>query len=103
MEIQIQEDKKSVVIFLEGSLDSITAPEVEKEFFPMMQENKFEKITLDCSKLTYMASSGLRFIFTILTAVKEAGAQVVLTDAHACVSQVLDSTGLTPMFEFEKS
>ena len=32
MEIQIQEDKKSVVIFLEGSLDSITAPEVEKEF-----------------------------------------------------------------------
>ena len=49
MEIQIQEDKKSVVIFLEGSLDSITAPEVEKEFFPMMQENEFEKITLDCS------------------------------------------------------
>ena len=56
MEIQIQEDKKSVVVYLEGSLDSITAPDVENAFFPMMEENEFEKITLDCSKLTYMAS-----------------------------------------------
>ena len=101
MEIQIQEDKKSVVIFLEGSLDSITAPEVEKEFFPMMQENEFEKITLDCSKLTYMASSGLRFIFTVLKEGKESGAQVVLKDVNEFVRSILDSTGLTPMFEFE--
>ena len=101
MEIQIQEDKKNVVIFLEGSLDSITAPEVETEFFPMMQENEFEKITLDCSKLTYMASSGLRFIFTVLKEGKEAGAQVVLKDVNEFVRSILDSTGLTPMFEFE--
>ena len=101
MEIQIQEDKKSVVIFLEGSLDSITAPEVEKEFFPMMQENEFEKITLDCSKLTYMASSGLRFIFTVLKEGKGTGASVVLKDVNEFVRSILDSTGLTPMFEFE--
>lgn len=101
MEIRIQEDKKSVVIFLEGSLDSITAPEVEKEYFPMMQENEFEKITLDCSKLTYMASSGLRFIFTVLKEGKEAGAQVVLKDVNEFVRSILDSTGLAPMFEFE--
>ena len=92
MEIQIQEDKKSVVVFLEGSLDSITAPEVEKEFFPMMQENEFEKITL---------ASGLRFIFTVLKEGKEAGAQVVLKDVNEFVRSILDSTGLTPMFEFE--
>ena len=101
MEIQIQEDKKSVVVYLEGSLDSITAPDVENAFFPMMEENEFEKITLDCSKLTYMASSGLRFIFTVLKQGKEAGAQVVLKDVNEFVRSILDSTGLTPMFEFE--
>ena len=101
MEIQIQEDKKSVVMFLEGSLDSITAPEAEKELFPLMEENNFEKITLDCSKLTYMASSGLRFIFMVLKQGKELGARVVLKDVTEFVRYVLDSTGLTPMFEFE--
>ena len=101
MEIQIQEDKKSVVVYLEGSLDSITAPDVENAFFPMMEENEFEKITLDCSKLTYMASSGLRFIFTVLKQGKEAGAQVVLKDVNEFVRSILDSTGLTPMFEYE--
>ena len=101
MEIQIQEDKKNVVIFLEGSLDSITAPDVENAFFPMMEENEFEKITLDCSKLTYMASSGLRFIFTVLKQGKEAGAQVVLKDVNEFVRSILESTGLAPMFEYE--
>ena len=101
MEIQIQEDKKSVTMFLEGSLDSISAPEAEKEFFPLMEENEFEKITLDCSKLTYMASSGLRFIFTVLKEGKEAGAQVVLKDVNEFVRSILDSTGLAPMFEYE--
>lgn len=101
MEIQIQEDKKSVVMFLEGSLDSITAPEAEKELFPLMEENNFEKITLDCSKLNYMASSGLRFIFMVLKQGKESGARVVLKDVNEFVRFVLDSTGLAPMFEFE--
>lgn len=101
MEIQIQEDKKGVTMFLEGSLDSITAPEAEKELFPLMEENNFEKITLDCSKLTYMASSGLRFIFMVLKQGKELGARVVLKDVTEFVRYVLDSTGLTPMFEFE--
>ena len=101
MEIQIQEDKKSVVMFLEGSLDSITAPEAEAELFPVMAENEFEKITLDCSKLTYLASSGLRFIFMVLKQGKESGARVVLKDVTEFVRLVLDSTGLTPMFEFE--
>ena len=101
MEIQIQEDKKSVTMFLEGSLDSISAPEAEKEFFPLMEENEFEKITLDCSKLTYMASSGLRFIFTVLKQGKEAGAQVVLKDVNEFVRSILESTGLAPMFEYE--
>ena len=101
MEIQIQEDKKGVTMFLEGSLDSITAPEAEKELFPLMEENNFEKITLDCSKLNYMASSGLRFIFMVLKQGKELGARVVLKDVTEFVRYVLDSTGLTPMFEFE--
>ena len=101
MEIQIQEDKKSVVMFLVGSLDAITAPEAEGELFPVMAENEFEKITLDCSKLNYVASSGLRFIFMVLKEGKESGARVVLKDVNKFVRFVLDSTGLAPMFEFE--
>ena len=101
MEIQIQEDKKSVVVYLEGSLDSITTPEAEKEFFPLMGENEFEKITFDCSKLTYIASSGLRFIFTVLKEGKQTGARVILKGVTDFVYSVLNSTGLAPMFEIE--
>jgi anti-anti-sigma factor len=101
MEIQIQEDNKSVIAFLEGNLDSISAPEAESELFPVMDANEFEKITLDCSKLRYVASSGLRFIFTVLKQGKESGARVILKDVSDFVRSVLDSTGLTPMFEFE--
>ena len=101
MEIQIQEDKKSVVVFLEGKLDSITSPELEEQFFPVMDANEFEKITLDCSKLDYIASSGIRFIFVVLKQGKENGARVILKDVNDFVRTVLDSTGLTPMFEFE--
>ena len=64
MKTTIQEQDGNMVAYLEGSLDTSTAPETEKAMRPLY-ECEGKDIIFDCTGLTYISSAGLRTIFTI--------------------------------------
>ena len=99
--IKKQEEEKTITIVLKGSLDSLTAPEIEDEVLPQLEDSEFEAVFIECKELDYMASSGLRLFFNVLKCARGCGARVVLRDVNDFVRQILGATGLTPMFEFE--
>jgi anti-sigma B factor antagonist len=99
--IQKQEEEKKITLVLKGSLDSLSAPEIEDEVLAQLEDFEFNAIFLDCKELDYIASSGLRLFFNVLKSGKAHGSRVVLKEPNDFLRKVLDATGLTAMFEFE--
>lgn len=101
MDVTIQEKEKTLIVSFNGRLDSLSAPGAEKEILPVMNQNEFETVILDCHELSYIASSGLRLLFTILKTEKMKGGRVILKDVNNFVRSILDLTGFYSMFEIQ--
>ena len=65
MKINMKEVDGKVVVTLDGEMDTTAAVEVEKYLSPLYSEQE-KDIILDCAKLEYIASSGLRILLSIL-------------------------------------
>ena len=61
MKTTIEQSKGKAFVTFEGMLDSYIAEQVGTELEPLYELENTE-ITLDCTKLDYIASSGLRLI-----------------------------------------
>ena len=60
MAIKANETDGNLVISLEGRIDSVNAPQVEKDIFDITQDTDGETIEIDASGLEYISSAGLR-------------------------------------------
>ena len=65
MNTTITEKDGKYVVALEGELDTAHAIEVEQAMQPL-HEVSGKEIILDCTKLEYIASSGLRILLGLL-------------------------------------
>ena len=65
MKTTIEKSEGKVVVTLEGRLDSYVADEVGTQIETLYDLTDTE-ITLDCTKLDYITSNGLRVFFLIL-------------------------------------
>ena len=77
MNTNITEKDGEYTVFLEGELDTAHALEVEQAMQPL-HELSGKNITIDCSKLEYIASSGLRILLGLLKSAKANENKVVL-------------------------
>ena len=100
MKATIQEFEDKYVATLEGELDTAAAQEVEKTFQPLYQSNGRD-IVIDCTKLEYIASSGLRILISILKNAKAGGSKVVLKNLNEDIQSVFKLTGFINLFEIE--
>jgi len=89
-----------IVATLDGELDTAAAIEVEKELQPLF-ESKGRDIVIECEKLEYIASSGLRILLGILKSAKAAGGKVVLRNMNDDIKNVFQLTGLISLFDVE--
>ncbi|MBR4366214.1 MAG: STAS domain-containing protein [Bacteroidaceae bacterium] len=96
--IQQLEDKYAVT--LEGELDTAAASEVEKTLQPLYSTNGLD-VVIDCEKLDYIASSGLRILISILKGAKAGGSKVTLNKVNDDIMSVFKLTGFVNLFEFE--
>lgn len=92
------EDK--YLITLEGDLDTAAADEVEQTLKPLYN-TKGTDIDIDCSKLEYIASSGLRILISILKGAKAGGSKIVLRNMNEDIKSVFRLTGFINIFEVE--
>ena len=100
MKTTIQQSEDKYLITLEGEMDTAAAVEVEKQLQPLYNTNG-QDVIIDCSKLEYIASSGLRILISILKGAKAGGSRVVLKDVNDDIKMVFKLTGFINIFDFE--
>ena len=81
-------------------MDTAAAAEVEEVLKPLYNSDG-KDVILDCNKLEYIASSGLRILINILKGAKAGGSKVILRGVNDDIKNVFKLTGFLPLFEFE--
>ena len=97
MRYKLEED--TLTIALEGHIDSSCAAAVESQLDGIRAANPSEHIVLDCEKLDYISSAGLRIILRLRKAVPD----TMLVNVSDSVYDILDMTGFTEMMTIERA
>jgi anti-sigma B factor antagonist len=100
MKINMKEVDGKVVVTLDGEMDTTAAVEVENVLSPLYSEQD-KDIILECAKLEYIASSGLRILLSILKGAKASGRSVVMRHVNEDIKDVFKLTGFINIFTFE--
>lgn len=100
MTTTFKEENNDFVMYFEGRLDTAAAPQVEKEVAPLI-DCMGHDVILDCSKMEYISSSGLRIFLSILKNAKPKGSHVYIRGLNDELRQVFSMTGFINLFEFK--
>lgn len=100
MNTKIEEIDGKLIATLEGEMDTAAAQEAE-EVLKQLYTSNGKDVVMDCSKLEYIASSGLRILICILKGAKATGSKVILRGVNDDIKNVFKLTGFLPIFEFE--
>lgn len=91
LNITKKQEGTALGVALEGRLDTNTAPGFQAELEPMLES--ITKLTLDCEKLDYISSAGLRVLLTFLQELEEQGKTMELCHVNDIIRDVFDVTG----------
>jgi anti-sigma B factor antagonist len=92
MKINKEKTGQELTFSLEGRLDTVTAPELERELNAEL--DGAEALTLDLGKLEYISSAGLRVLLSAHKAMARKGGLKIL-NANEIVREVFDVTGFS--------
>ena len=96
MKINSNSNNGILNIELEGRLDTTTAPELDS--FIADNYNSTGSIVINCKKLAYISSAGLR---VLLSAQKKTKGNMKLTNVCELVMEVFEMTGFADILEIE--
>lgn len=97
MTIEITKKDEQMLVNMNGSLDTLAAEQVE----PQIKEIEADAtlpITIDCTQLDYISSSGLRLLLRLRKAAAAAGGTVSLLSVNDNIMEVLKVTHFDKMF-----
>ena len=81
-------------------MDTAAAMEAEAVLKPLYHSDG-KDVIINCEKLEYIASSGLRILISILKGAKAGGSRVVMKHVNDDIMTVFRLTGFVDLFEFE--
>ena len=85
-------------IALEGRLDTMTAPDLEKELKDCLADVK--ELTIDMAKLEYISSAGLRTLLMAKKTLHNKGT-VKVVNANDIVKEVFEVTGFDSLLDIQ--
>lgn len=94
MNIIHNKNESALVISLEGRLDTITAPELEE--FLKSNLTDVNRVTINCEKLDYVSSAGLRVLLALNKKTKN---NLCLEKVQNAVMEILEVTGFVNILE----
>lgn len=97
MEIITTKQNGETIVCLIGRLDTPASQEVAPQV-EALKEDAAGTLVLDCSKLTYISSSGLRIFLTLRKAAAEKGGTVIVQDINDEIRSVFMMTGFLNLF-----
>ena len=87
-----------LTLTLSGRIDTNNATECGEEIMKAVAENPSLPVTVDCDKLNYISSAGLRNLMKL----KKAVSDTVLVNVQPQVYDILETTGFTEILEIRK-
>ena len=96
MKINFNKKAEALIVNVEGRLDTITAPEFET--FLNANMGGIDKLIIDCEKLEYVSSAGLR---VLLSAQKKMKNSMKLINVCELVMEVFEMTGFADILVIE--
>jgi anti-anti-sigma factor len=100
MKTTIEQLEGCTLVTLDGELNTAASAEVKNTLTPLI-ENGSGNIVIECKDLTYIASSGLRILLSILKSVKTNGGKLTLRNVNDNVKKIFSLTGFVKIFDFE--
>lgn len=100
MKIDIQELNGGCIAYFEGRLDTPAAIKAQQDMAPLM-ENADKEITLDCTNMEYISSSGLRLFLALRKQTAAKGGKVIITNINEEIKKVFMMTGFFNLFEIK--
>lgn len=100
MTTKVEEQDGKWIATLEGEMDTAAAVEAEELLKPLYKSDG-KDVVIECQKLEYIASSGLRILMSILKGAKAGGSKVILRHVNDDICNVFRLTGFIGLFEFE--
>jgi anti-sigma B factor antagonist len=94
LEIQIQKDVSSrsagaITVKLTGSLDTATAPELERQLAPVLA-GAVKDLVFDLAQLKFISSAGIRVFSTARKQLRERGGQASFINMQPQIQEVFE-------------
>ena len=89
LDIQVIKNIGSVTVNLTGSLDSATAPELERQLAPVLA-SPIKSLVFDLAQLKFISSAGLRIFQTARKQLKERGGQTSFVHMQPQIQEVFE-------------
>ena len=95
---KLEDDK--LFFSISGSIDTMNSPDLYADFFVIRQQYGEVSVIFDCSGLTYISSTGLRFFLKVH---KEENHEIKLINVSPEVYERFEMAGFIEFFAVEKS
>jgi len=99
MTINKTKDGETLILTLEGRLDTTTAPQLQDALIPEFDTNK--SIRLDFKGMEYVSSAGLRVVLQAEKTAKAKGGSMTLKNVSEEIMEVFEMTGFSDLLTFE--
>ena len=102
MEINEQKTDHCVIIGITGRLDTTNYSILEKKLMDLIDTHQ-DRILVDCSKMDYVSSSGLRILLMALKKITMVKGKFVLCGLQENIREIFEISGFTNIFEIYTS
>jgi anti-sigma B factor antagonist len=93
-----KEEGKNYVMVFEGRLDTPASVQAGRDM-QVLNNCEGHDITLDCTALEYISSSGMRLFLDLLKTTRDKGSQLILVGLHEDIRMVFDEVGFLNLFD----
>ncbi len=98
LNIQKSVEGSKVVYTLEGRLDTVTAPDLEKDIRASLEGIK--DLVMDFEKLEYISSAGLRVLLAAQKIMTKQG-EMKITHVNETIMEIFEVTGFSDILTIE--
>ena len=102
MEINEQKTDQCVIIGITGRLDTTNYSMLEKKLMELI-DSHHDKILVECSKMDYISSSGLRILLMALKKITLMKGKFALCGLQENIHEIFEISGFTSIFEIHSS
>lgn len=101
MKIDIRDTDGQITAMLKGRLDTKASMDYASSFIKL-GEQASRQITLDCSQLDYISSSGLRHFLMLAKKTHTAGGHLTVTHPQDDIKEVFKVTGFYKLLDIQE-